>query len=161
MMSICEINELNQRFWENENMLRERRMKDPAIREAALRKLADEQLRSIPTYYQTTLEKSLADAEYQKQRFLSQQGRKGGQVKKSDALQQAILDLVRRDPNITASELENMLTRERYPGLIDDVADGKIHFVQPDGSTDGRHKVARISGLKDRLSRAKKIHKSR
>jgi len=141
-------------------MLSERRIKDPAIREVALRRLADEQLRGVPTYYQTTLEASLVDTEYEKQRFLSQQGRNGGQVKKSDALQQAISDLVRRDPNVTASELENMLTKERFP-LIVDLEDGKIYFTQPDGSTDGRLKVTPISGLKDRLSRAKKILKSR
>ena len=160
MISISEINERNQRFWENENMLSERRIKDPAIREVALRRLADEPLRGVPAYCQTTLEASLADAEYEKQRFLSQQGRNGGQVKKSDALQQAISDLVRRDPNVTASELENMLTKERFP-LIVDLEDGKIYFTQPDGSTDGRLKVTPISGLKDRLSRAKKILKSR
>ena len=142
-------------------MLSERRIKDPAIREVALRRLADEQLRGVPTYYQTTLEASLVDTEYEKQRFLSQQGRNGGQVKKSDALQQAISDLVRRDPNVTASELENMLTREKFPQLIADVEDGRIHFIQPDGLTDGRLKVTPISGLKDRLSRAKKILKSR
>ena len=102
----------------------------------------------------------MVDTEYEKQRFLSQQGRNGGQVKKSDALQQAISDLVRRDPNVTASELENMLTKERFP-LIVDLEDGKIYFTQPDGSTDGRLKVTPISGLKDRLSRAKKILKSR
>lgn len=112
MLTIGEINKLNQRFWEHENMLRERRIRDPAIQEAALPRLADEQLRGIPIYYQTTLEKLLADAEADKSRFLSQQGRNGGQVKKSDALQHAILDLARRDPDITAAELKNMLTRE-------------------------------------------------
>ena len=157
MISISEINEVNQRSWEHENMLRERRMKDPAIQEVALRTLADEQLRGLPTYYQTTLEKSLADAEYAKQRFLSQQGRKGGQAKRFDPLQQAILDLVRSRPGITHANLRDLLTRERFPGLIDDVDETNIYFVQPDG----RLKESPLSGLKHRLSRAKKTLKSR
>ena len=103
----------------------------------------------------------MADAEGDKQRFLSHQARKGGRAKKSDALQQEILGLVRRDPHITESRLKDMLTKERCPGLIEDVNDEEIYFVQRDGSEEGRSKRVVISGLKHRLWRAKKALKSR
>jgi hypothetical protein len=71
------------------------------------------------------------------------------------------LKLVRSDPNITEAKLKDMLIRERFSGLIEDVDEETIWFVQPDGSKDGRSKTAAISGLKHRLSRAKKALKSR
>jgi hypothetical protein len=151
-----EINEHNRRFWEKENALRDRRIADEITRETAFARLAREQARGTPVYYQTTVEQSLADAEGDKQLLLSLQGRKGGQAKKSDALQLEILNLARRDPDITVAELKDKLTKERFPGLIDEVEDGTIWFVQPDGSGRNRSKEAPISGLKDRLSRAKR-----
>jgi hypothetical protein len=82
-------------------------------------------------------------------------------LQKSDALQQAILSLVRRNPDITEVKLKDMLTRDRFPELIQDVDEDTICFVRPDGSKDGRLKEAPLSGLKHRLSRAKKALKSR
>ena len=157
MTTISEIDEGNRRFWEEQTALRDRRMADPAIREAAFVRFSDEQARGVPIRNQTTIEKLLADAEADKRRFLSQHGRKGGQTKRADALQQAILDLVRHRPEITEAKLKDILTRARFPRLIEDVDDEKISFAQPDG----RLKEARITGLKHRLSRAKKILKSR
>jgi hypothetical protein len=158
---ISEINELNHRYWEEQNTLRDRRIANEAIRESAFARLSDEQARGIPVYYQAPIEKLLEDAEREKERFLSQRSRKGGQAQKSDALRQAILDLVRRDLDITEAKLKDTLTRERFPDLIEDVDEEKIWFVQLDGSGRRRSKSALISGLKHRLSRAKKTLKSR
>src|SRR6266478_3571137 len=95
MPTIHEANEHNRRFWEEQNALRDRRIADEAIRETAFSRLSSEQARRVPGYYQAPIEQLLADAERDKLRFLSQQARKGGRAKKSDALQQAIESLVR------------------------------------------------------------------
>src|SRR5262249_7730093 len=161
MITISEINECNRRFWDEQNELRDRRMSDPVIREAAFARFFDEQARGVPLRNQTTIEKFLADGEADKRRFLSQQGRKGGQTKRPDALQEAILDIVRRRPEITEARLRDLLTRERFPELITDIDEDTIWFVQSDGPERKRLKEAPISGLKHRLSRAKKTLKSR
>ena len=54
----------------------------------ALGRLFDEQKRNVPVRNQATIEYLLAVAEAEKRRFLSQHARKGGQAKKTDALQQ-------------------------------------------------------------------------
>ncbi len=82
-------------------------------------------------------------------------------MKKSDVLQHAIEDLVRRDPHITLPEVKDMLTQDRSPELIEDVDEDAISFVWFDGSGRRRSKPAVISGLKHRLSRAKKPPKLR
>ena len=64
---------------------------------------------------------------------------------------------MRTHPKITESNLRDLLTRERFPGVIVDVDETNICFVQPDG----RLKESPLSGLKHRLSRAKKTLKSR
>jgi hypothetical protein len=161
MITPSELNERHHRLWAIQNPLRDRRIADGAIREVAFARLRSELARRIPAYYQGTIEQFLADAERDRDWFLSQLGRKGGRAKKPDALQQAILDLVRRDPHITEAKLKDMLTRERFPDLIEDVDEETISFVWLDGSGRQRSKPAAISGLKDRLSRAKKALKSR
>ena len=159
-LTLRQLSELHCSFWEEQNASRERRLADEAVQETAFARLSDEQKRGVPVRYQAPLEKLLADAEADKKRFLCQQARKGGQSKKSDTLQQAIVELVRSDPAITAAGLKLMLTRDRFPELVLDVDDETITFA-PDGSKDGRLKDAPISGLKDRLSRAKKALDSR
>jgi hypothetical protein len=161
MLTVHEVNEYNRRFWEEENAARDRRIADEDFRVTAFARLSDEQARRVLLKSQLTLEQALADAERDKKRILSHQGRKGGRAKKPDALRHAIEDLVRHDPRITLAKVREMLTKERYPGLIDDVDEDTIWFVQPDGSPLGRLKGASISGLKDRLSRAKNALKSR
>jgi hypothetical protein len=59
---------------------------------------------------------------------VSQQARKGGRAKKSDALQQAVERLVRLYPDLTEAKLKAMLTRDRFPRLIDDVDEDAICF---------------------------------
>jgi hypothetical protein len=105
MPTISEINERHRQFWKEQIPLCDRRIADEAIRETAFARLSDEQVRGIPGYYQAPIEKLLEDAERDKARFLSQQGRKGGQAKKPDALQQAILHVVRSHTDITEAKL--------------------------------------------------------
>jgi hypothetical protein len=161
MITINDLNEVHRRFWAEQTLLRGQRIADEAIRETAFARLMSEQARRIPVYYQATLEQALADVEHDKKRFLSQQARQGGRAKTPDALQQAILDLVRRDPHMTEVKLKGMLTRERSPDLIEDVDEETISFMWLDGSGRRRSKPAAISGLKHRLWRARKALKSR
>ena len=161
MITPSELNERHHRLWEIQNPLRDKRIADEAIREVAFARLRSELARCIPAYYQGTIEQFLADAECDGERFLSHLGRKGGRAKKSDVLQQTILDLVRRDPQLTEAKLKDMLTRERFPDLIEDVDEETVSFMWLDGSGRRRSKPAAISGLKHRLSRAKKALKSR
>jgi hypothetical protein len=161
MITISELNELNDRFWKEQTPLRDRRIADEAIRATAFARLSSELVRGFPFRYLLSIEQLLADAEGDKQRFLSHQARNGGRAKKSDALQHAIEDLVRRDPHITVAKVRDLLTRERYPGLIEDVDGEEISFVWFDRRRRQRSKQAAISGLKDRLSRAKNALKSR
>ena len=159
-LTFRKMNKHHNLFWAEQNTLREQRMKDDAVREAALGRLFDEQKRNVPVRNQATIEYLLAVAEAEKRRFLSQHARKGGQAKKTDALQQEIVKLVRRDPAITEARLKDMLTSDRFSELIVEFDEETISF-QPGDSKHGRLKEARISGLKDRLSRAKKSLKSR
>jgi hypothetical protein len=159
--TIDKINENNSQFWERQNALLDRRIADKGLRKPALARLARERIRGLLVYYQTSIEQSLADAEEDRKWFLSRQARDAGRAKKPDALQQAILGLVGKDPSMTEAKLKDMLTRDRFPELIVEVDDETIWFVPPDGSRDERLKGAPISGLKDRLSRAKKTLKSR
>jgi hypothetical protein len=137
MITIREMNECNRRFWDEQNELRDRRIADKAIRDAAFARFFDEQAGNVPVRNQATIEKSLADAEADKRRFLSQQAGHGGRAKKSDALQRLILDLVRTHPDITEPRLKTMLTRERFPAVIVDVDETNICFVRPDGRAVG------------------------
>ncbi len=81
----------------------------------------------------------------------------GGKAAKPDALQRLIIDLVRARPKITERELQRELeaAHDRRQ-VVDDIADGKIFFPKT-----GALKEAPISGLKDRLSRAKRKLNSR
>ena len=62
---------------------------------------------------------------------------------------------------MTVSQLLKALEREPRGSTIIEIADGLIWFTQPDGTREGRMKHAAVSGLKDRLSRARKKLNSR
>ena len=162
--TIRDFNEAARRFWEKESALMERRMGDETIREIALEKLADDYRRLVPIYNQKSLEKALEEAEAEierhvkiaKKRVLSEQGRKGGTAKKADVLQDLIVQLVRKNPQISCAQLLEKLEAPYGPPIIE-IADGKIFFQTSDNPDDAPMKKATISGLKDRLSRAKKV----
>jgi hypothetical protein len=158
MISLVEINTWNREFWDIEDRKMERRIEDNALLETALLSLRSEIDMRVAVYNQKSLNKALQEAELAKQRFLSQQGQNGGRVHKSDPLQDIILDYVRRRPPITASELLKKLQDDFIPGgVIQEIGKKAIAFT----NRDDRSKEAPISGLKDRLSRAKKKLASR
>jgi hypothetical protein len=112
----------------------------------------------VPMKYRLTLELALANAERQllkaerlKDWFLQQQGRIGGRATKADTLHEIINNIVQQRPDITERELLGWLKKQQGLGIIQDLDERAIWFT----TKDGRSKSAAISGLKDRLSRAK------
>jgi hypothetical protein len=150
--AIVALNKRNQQFWRAQDALLRSRLADEALATTAMATLASETLRQVQVHSRVTLEKALATAEETKQRFLSQQGRSGGRAKKSDALQELIVGVVRARPAITCAELLAEL-RDRCPiPPLEEIDKETIFFV----NRDGRGAEAKICGLKDRLSRGKK-----
>jgi hypothetical protein len=153
----ADINGENREFWDAQQLLLERRMADTTLREAAFEVMRDEIKRGMPIKYQKSIYAALEDAEKAKRRFSSERGRQGGLAKKTDALQELIEQFVQDEPSLTEFQLRAKLQQcERIPP-IEDICDGVVHFT----NQDGRSRGCRLSSLKDRLSRAKKKHRSR
>ena len=152
-----DINKINRVFWDRQNTLMEQRMADDAVRQVAFAQVESECLRGVPINRQVSLVAALEEAETNRGTFLSQFAKKGGKAEKPDVLQELIIEYARTVPTITERELREKLTRERHPDVISDIEDGEIDF----NDRDGRSKSALVSGLKDRLSRAKKKVRSR
>jgi hypothetical protein len=87
---------------------------------------------------------------------LSESGRDFWRIRRAEVEQQDLIhEVVTRRPDISAKELLETLRGHRPP--VEDIDGGTIHFANRDGS----YKEAPISGLKDRLTRARKKLKSR
>jgi len=161
------VTRLNQRsadFWREQTELRDARIKDEAVLAIAMTDLESNARRGVPISWQKSFEQALADAVYVKSVVRRQFGREGGKSRKADALQQIIERLVQRDPKLSERGLYYALRREMSGGTITRVdpesagaQGGEICFV----SGDGKAKSAPLSGLKDRLSRAKKLARTR
>jgi hypothetical protein len=156
--SSAELNRLNAKFWQRETSEAERRSADPDLLPLALADLASDDRRLVPLSRQKSLEQALMDAEaLLDSPILVRRGQRrlsllGGKAKKPDALQCLIIKIVSGQPQITEKKLLHELKMAGdVRDVVEDIEDGTIYFV--DG---GRSKSAPISGLKDRLSRAKK-----
>jgi hypothetical protein len=156
-MTAEELNEKHTRFWADQAEFLTRRMTDDAVRGTALGLIREQEVRGLPVRYRLSLEQALETAEKIGQRFSAEWSRKGGKAKKTDALQILIDNIVERRPSISTDQLARELRRRERIEVIDEIADGRITFI----NTDGRLKDARLCGLKDRLSRAKKKLRSR
>ena len=92
---------------------------------------------------------------------LRKQASRAGRSKKPDPLQQLIIEIVKNKPNITTPELFEKLKARSWPeSMVAEIDDGTIVFNDRCGSRQFLNE-APISGLKDRLSRAKKFLHSR
>lgn len=86
-------------------------------------------------------------------------GRLGGGSKKTDALQELILEVVRCNPRITEPQLLAKLRDRLQQGVIVEIDEDPSSPDPPEIEFNDHHGKwghAPISGLKDRLSRAKK-----
>jgi hypothetical protein len=100
-----------------------------------------------------------------KKSFHKDFSQKGGRGSKPDALQEVILEIVAKNPKITTVQLEEALKEKKCEDDIDidsneDLLAGdqrQIHYEDDDGN----EKTSYLSGLKDRLYRARKTLGSR
>jgi hypothetical protein len=154
--AIAALNKRNREFWRARDVLLQPLLPDETIVAAALATLesAPQRRRSVKDRmsFEDALTMAAEVVAQIRPRFLSQQGRSGGRAKKSDALQELIVGVVRARPAITCAELLAEL-RDRCPiPPLEGIEKKTISFV----NRDGRGAEAKICGLKDRLSRAKK-----
>jgi hypothetical protein len=165
--TLAMLNERNAQFWRTQEILKNKRISDEAVLQIAVMDVNSELSRGVPLRQQQSFYQALAKAEKAKEIVLTGLARKGGSAPKGDALQELILEIVRKDPCISQAQLLDMLTGDAGAGVVTSI-DGPspllegdtpcIHFV----NDDGRPKTASVQGLKDRLSRAKrKINNSR
>jgi|GraSoi2013_100cm_1033763.scaffolds.fasta_scaffold42132_2 hypothetical protein len=151
-MTLAGLNRRHHEFWETQNALMQTRMADDAVLTTALADLKSETDRRIPSYFQKSFVMALQDAAAAKRRYMTQLGQKGGRTKKSNTLQELIEVTVRSRSNITESQLLARLRAQQGIPPIQDIDDTSIWFTNHDGTT----KETKVSGLKDRLSRAKR-----
>lgn len=172
MPTLKQMNELNRAFWDKQNKLTKERVGDPVLVQMLNRELQSYSTGMIPARYQKSVDQILEEAAENKrlainyselsirQDAVREQARKAGRSKRSDALQQLIVTIVQTEPEITATQLLDRLQEFPRPDPVDDVDldEGKICYRNGPGKA---LKSAPISGLKDRLSRAKKFLNSR
>lgn len=123
-----------------------------SLRGAALRMVLSELRRGVNVRSQLSLYEALEEAHLMGVDSHTEQARKGGRAKKTDALSQLIQSIVERNPRITVAQLAEQLKAQQGLGIIADIDGTTITFDRANGSL----KEASVSGLKDRLSRAKK-----
>jgi len=138
------------------------RISDEAVLAIAISYVSSEVERQLPLGWRRSFEKALADAGNAQKLALSDFSRGGGRKRKSDTLQELIVRIVCEAPDISEKELYQKLRGAEGEGVVFSIDDdslvlkgdrGMIHFEDHDGEK----KAASVDGLKDRLSRAKKI----
>lgn len=159
--TLQEINEQNHRFWSVRSEICNRQISDESLFDIATENMRSEIIRGVPVRSQKSFEQALADAEMAKLTFQRAFSRKGGNAPRCDALQSLIEEILDENPKITPGQLLIALSGARGAGTItsiDKEADVKadeprlIHFVDDDETP----KPSPLSGLKDRLFRAKR-----
>ena len=173
-----QLNELNRQFWAQQSELTERRCSDPILYAIATASMDSEVIIGVPLKLRKTLDLALAEAADEKIRLPSDSQfigpraskedslrdfcRKGGKALKGDTLSRLIEDLVRRDPTINKKAL--LIELQRQTNLDDsivisideeaDVLAGDVRKIAFEDRNENQ-KSAPISGLKNRLARAR------
>jgi hypothetical protein len=132
------------------------RLGRPELLALALKFLADEASRIVPMKHRMGFEQALQAAEecadLLKKPVQSAAARKAGSAPKADALQIFIKMVVAKHPSISVADLMLKIKYQQGAGFVEDITEDEICFVNGDKGL----KCAPISGLKDRLSRAKR-----
>jgi hypothetical protein len=161
-LTLRTINAWNEQFWSKQALLTEQRIADPMLYDVATRDMDSEAIR-VTIRERKSLDQALADAEEtvktvsiivvaaetERRRIIC---RSGGLARKADTLQILIQQLVRETPGMSRRELWFQLKREQGRGTIMAIDGKEIEFL----TSNGKSKSATVSGLKDRLHRAKR-----
>jgi hypothetical protein len=155
------LNEKNRIFWVRESKLLEQRIQDPYLFKVATQDMTSEELRGVPLRNRKSMAQAFADAEgirryvegETRKTYHIEFARKGGRAEKSDKLQEFIVNALRRRPALAVPDLLRSL--EDNPDF--EVDEELIYFK----GSNGQEKPVPVSGLKDRLYRAKKKLHSR
>ncbi len=151
------LNERNQQFWLEQSELFSKQFSIETVRTRALEILRKEAPR-VPLKNRQTLESAADDAYQEQSRFRREFSQKGGQAIKEDFLSRLIQELVLAQPNLSQRQLFHKLRQLESEGNVKLAPDGKtITFFYGNGKS----KTIPVSGLKDRLFRAKKKRDSR
>jgi predicted RNase H-like nuclease (RuvC/YqgF family) len=153
MSTLQEFNERNTDFWLKQHELLLGRIANPVVYGVGMEFLASD-TRRLPPRFQRSMEQAFAEAESITSVFRRARARIGGLTRKADALQALIEHCVKEDPKLSQRKLLFRLKAEVGKGTILRVDDREIEFV----THKRKIKTGRIAGLKDRLSRAKKIN---
>lgn len=154
-----QINQRNTTFWSNRQKYLDELMKDEDIVTEAYELVKSDRKRMIPAKHSFDFNAALEQSKQSMERLRKQMARKGGLAKKTDALQKLIIRFAAENPDITARKLLSSLRKQKTLQLrVDNEAsllNGDRGMIRWAGS-DGEEHRAPISGLKDRLSRAKR-----
>ena len=164
--TVQDINQANQQFWTEQQILMDSRTSDELLVELALADLNSEYDRGVPIRARKTFEKAFDDVEKVRRLLHVKFSQKGGKKRKRDVLQEMIDGFVSENPNISEKDLLSRLKEENGEGTIESIGSEAaciagdyplICYVDDKGN----QKTAPVHGLKDRLSRAKKKINSR
>jgi hypothetical protein len=143
------INARNHEFWLEQSELLAHRIADPELFQKAFSKIECDEI-VYPLKYRRTLEQAFADAEQGGLR--KPIARKGCMKAKTDSLQQLVLKAVWEERDIDERRLFFWIKDQLGGETIFSINHEKIEFL----NYNGKLKKAPVSGLKDRLSRAKR-----
>jgi hypothetical protein len=158
MFTLSELNEFHAQSWAKRATLMEGLLLDDAVVHMAIYDLSTETA-NLPFGLRKGFEAALEQAAERKTICLSWIGKKGGRPRGCDALQVVINDSVSKRRDLTVAQVLAILSNKKWEGVVEDVDEKKMEIWFID--KDGRRKASPISGLKDRLNRARKFRDSR
>jgi len=147
--TLQDLNQWNQEVWLERSQLTALHLSNLGIARVAFRDMLS--MQHLPLMFRKTYEQSVEFAAYARDCFRTDFAQKAGRASKADALQELILECVFKNPKLTEKELLGILHENKLGSIIGDIDEQFVYF-----RSKGKDKQASISGLKDRLARAKK-----
>jgi hypothetical protein len=147
-LTIAQINQRNSDFWEKKNAeFAEGIKREPSVFREVMDEVRAEELRHA-VYSRRPLEKVFIDVKASRERHQQEFAMRGVKARKPDKLNEEIHQIVKRRPDISCEDLlAELKAREKVSSIVEVTTED---VVLSDG------KVVPLTGLKDRLSRAKK-----
>jgi uncharacterized protein YihD (DUF1040 family) len=158
-LDLRQLNQLNTNFWLRKSSEFEATLEDLVLANHVY-KLAMSEFERGLTLHQVRSYEIIAEEEQMFKQALAAQGaKKAGRAKKANKLSKFILSEVAKNPELTALELRRILVKEAESGdsWLDLNDDEDFEFF----SDTGQRKIAKNSGLDNRLTKAKKDLRNR